>query len=202
MISKIMKWMLNNWIPNIIISCRRFKIKCSTIQHLFLCLWKIFLMNPMLEIIPKMIKIHSLQIFFSVLLITRHFLPELKVLWQIGPLLGNFPAFKIRRPLLRHGLSTIFHCTQYNFNCWKLITTQWIVKTTATDCRLHSNDFVKEKYAKRQPSRLCLLYWPHSSYNQERAVEVITWSQRQMKRKKSKNQGKVQEKEVRGIRQK
>jgi hypothetical protein len=51
------------------------------------------------------------------------------------------------------------------FHCWKPIT-------TATNIRLHRNDFLQEKHAKWHPSGQCLLSWPPNSYNHERAMEV------------------------------
>jgi hypothetical protein len=67
--------------------------------------------------------------------------------------------YKNRRPLLRNGSSTMIHCTRCNFNCWKPII-------TATNCKLQSNNFLKEKYAKWQPSRRCLLSRASNNYNQ------------------------------------
>jgi hypothetical protein len=54
-----------------------------------------------------------------------------------------------RSPLLRNGSSyygSLFHC-------WKLIARE-------TNCRLHRNDFLKDKYTKWHPSWRCLLSRP------------------------------------------
>jgi hypothetical protein len=147
-------------------------------------------MISMLEFVPKKIKIHYLQIFFPVVLITSHFFSWIESIvtdWAVSrKRIGKHVPKRSR--IGDHCYATVrvlwFTARSVTLTLESRYPRQRIVKTTVTNCTLHSNDFLKEKYAKWHHSRRCLILRPLNSYNQERAVEVITGSQRQKKRKK------------------
>jgi hypothetical protein len=72
-----------------------------------------------------------------------------------------FPSGKNRSPLLRN-ISSYYDSL---FHCCKPIT-------IAMNWRLHSNNSLKVEYAKRCPSRRCLLSWLPNNYNQMLETEV------------------------------